>query len=84
MSKSQKPIFSNLMEQDSGYVTAGNLLGNSSSANSSLSEEDLKTDLYRPEYNALQVKQLMEHAVEEYNKAQPRVKLALYRVRHLL
>ena len=41
----------------------------------------MNTDLYRPEYNALQVKQLMEHAVEEYNKAQPSVKLALYRVR---
>ena len=48
--------------------------------NTKLSEEDLKTDLYKAEYNVNHVKCLLEHGVEEYNKSQPRIKLALYRV----
>ena len=70
-------MFSNLTEQDSGYVAAGNT--QSSSGNTKLSEEDLKTDLYKPYFNIPLVKQLLNHAVEEYNKSQPRIRRALYR-----
>ena len=58
-------------------MTAGNIFGN---VNNSLSEDEVKTDLYRPTYEVAKVKALMEHGVEEYNKSQPRIKLALYRV----
>ena len=78
MTRPQKPVFSNLIELDSGYVTAGVLT--QGATNTKLSDDDLKTDLYRPQYDAAHVKQLMEHAVEEYNKSQPRIKVALYRV----
>ena len=78
MTQPQKPIFSNLIEQDSGYVTAGNLI--QSVSNTSLSEEDLKTDLYRPQRNNVMIRNLVEHAVDEYNKSQPRIQLAMYRV----
>ena len=74
LSSKDKPIFSNLVEQDSGLVTAGNVLTHSSNA----TEE--KTDLYKPVYSTSDVKALMEHGVEEYNKTHPRIKLALYRV----
>ncbi|KAK2150977.1 hypothetical protein LSH36_380g01074 [Paralvinella palmiformis] len=67
-------IFSNLIEQDSGMVTAGNLLG--SQGNRSM---DDNSDLYNPVYNVPDVKVLLEHGVEEYNKTHPRIKLALYR-----
>ena len=80
MTSTQKPVFSNLIELDSGYVTAGIL--HQSSSNTKLSDEELKTDLFRAQYRADSVKQLLEHAVDEYNKSQPRIKLALYRVSH--
>ena len=75
LSNRVKPIFSNLIEQDSGMVTAGNVLGNQGNG----SREE-KTDLYKRVYNVAEVKTLMEHGVEEYNKTHPRIKLALYRV----
>ena len=75
LSNRVKPVFSNLIEQDSGMVTAGNLLGNQ--GNRSM---DDNTDLYNPVYNVPDVKVLLEHGVEEYNKTHPRIKLALYRV----
>lgn len=71
-------MFSSLVEQDSGLVTTGNLFETAS--NAKISEEDLKTDFYKAEYNLNHVRALLEHGVEEYNKSQPRIKLALYRV----
>ena len=73
-----KPIFSNLVEQDSGLVTAGNQLGNGTGH---FSDEELKTDLFRPMYDIQHVRHLLMHGVEEYNKTHPHIKLALYRVR---
>jgi hypothetical protein len=63
------------VEQDSGLVTAGNVQTNQSN---NVTEE--KTDLFKPVYSVSDVKALMEHGVEEYNKTHPRIKLALYRV----
>ena len=58
-------------------MTAGQVV---QTANSNMSEEDLKTDLYKPQYNISGLRRLVDHGVEEYNKTQPRIKLALYRV----
>ncbi|KAJ8316357.1 hypothetical protein KUTeg_006371 [Tegillarca granosa] len=75
MIKTRQPLFSNLIEQDSGIVTAGMIDMRHSS---SVSEEDAKTDIYRPVFNMKGVKDLMSKGVEEYNKIHPRIKLALY------
>ena len=77
LAQSRKPVFSSLTEQDSGLVTAGNAPGN---ASHSVSEDDRKTDLYRAVYDERSVAGLMERGIEEYNKGNPRIKLALYRV----
>ena len=79
MNRREKPVFSNLVEQDSGLVTAGNTFPN---ASSNSSEDDVATDLYRPEYNVEKVRTLMAHGIEEYNKANPTIRLALYTVSH--
>lgn len=76
--KSKPPLFSNLIEQDSGIVTAG-MIDTRHSA--SVSEEDTKTDLYRPVFNFCEAKELLERGVEEYNKIHPRIKMSLYKVR---
>jgi hypothetical protein len=47
---------------------------------SNISEDDAKTDLYKPKFNIKDVKDLMIKGVEEYNKMHPRIKLALYKV----
>ena len=47
---------------------------------SNISEDDAKTDLYKPKFNIKDVKDLMIKGVEEYNKIHPRIKLALYKV----
>ncbi|XP_076457719.1 uncharacterized protein LOC143291635 isoform X3 [Babylonia areolata] len=70
------PLFSNLMEQDSGIVTAG-MIDARSSAN--VTEEDARTDLYKPAKSAKDVTDLLEKGVEEFNKIHPRIKLALYK-----
>lgn len=80
LSNKEKPIFNNLVEQDSGLVTAGNFMGN----NNNLSEEECLTDLYKASFGVTKTKALLEHGVEEYNKSYPRIKLALYRVRKLI
>ena len=72
------PLFSNLMEQDSGVVTAG-MIDARSSAN--VTEEDARTDLYKPARSMKEVTDLLEKGVEEFNKIHPRIKLALYKVR---
>ena len=77
MNRREKPVFSNLVEQDSGLVTAGNTFPN---ASSNATEDDVATDLYRPEYNVEKVRTLMAHGIEEYNKANPTIRLALYTV----
>ncbi|KAK7479589.1 hypothetical protein BaRGS_00029138 [Batillaria attramentaria] len=64
------------MEQDSGIVTAG-MIDTRSSAN--VTEEDARTDLYRPAKSLKDVTDLLEKGVEEYNKIHPRIKLALYK-----
>ncbi|XP_070202269.1 uncharacterized protein [Littorina saxatilis] len=74
--KPRMPLFSNLMEQDSGIVTAG-MIDARSSAN--VTEEDARTDLYKPSKTAKDVTDLLEKGVEEYNKIHPRIKLALYK-----
>ena len=81
MNQQEKPVFSNLVEQDSGLVTAGNAFTN---VTNSSSEDDGATDLYRPEYNVNKVRTLMAHGIEEYNKANPTIRLALYTVSALL
>ncbi|XP_071095883.1 uncharacterized protein [Haliotis cracherodii] len=70
------PMFSNLIEQDSGIVTAGRT---DSRHSASVSDKDAKTDLYKPMSSLQEVKELMERGVEEYNKIHPRIKLALYK-----
>ncbi|XP_071959570.1 uncharacterized protein [Antedon mediterranea] len=73
----KQPLFSNLVEQDSGIVTAGGY--KVSSTTSSMVADDERTDQYKPCYNVDQVRLLTQDAVEEYNKGHPRIKLALYR-----
>jgi hypothetical protein len=73
----QTPFFTNLMEQDSGVVTAG-MIDARSSAN--VTEEDARTDLYKPSRSIKGATELLEKGVEEYNKIHPRIKLALYKV----
>nr|KAG5694045.1 hypothetical protein BaRGS_025624 [Batillaria attramentaria] len=63
-------------DQDSGIVTAG-MIDTRSSAN--VTEEDARTDLYRPAKSLKDVTDLLEKGVEEYNKIHPRIKLALYK-----
>ena len=65
------------MEQDSGIVTAG-MIDARSSAN--VTEEDARTDLYKPAKSVKEVTDLLEKGVEEFNKIHPRIKLALYKV----
>ncbi|XP_052060514.1 uncharacterized protein LOC127700861 isoform X4 [Mytilus californianus] len=72
----RQPLFSNLIEQDSGVVTAGMI---DARHISNISEEEAKTDLYKPRFNMKDVKDLMIKGVEEYNKIHPRIKLALYK-----
>lgn len=80
MLKVRQPYFSNLIEQDSGVVTAGMI---DTRHSSNISEEDAKTDLYKPVFKFEDVKELMSKGVEEYNKIHPRIKLALYKVGRL-
>ncbi|GFS27875.1 dynein beta chain, flagellar outer arm [Elysia marginata] len=72
----RSPLFTNLMEQDSGIVTAGMI---NTRVNQNISDEDAKTDLYRPAKSFTAVKDLLEKGVEEYNKIHPRIKMALYK-----
>ena len=78
MIRTRQPQFSNLIEQDSGIVTAGMI---DTRHSTKVSEEDAKTDLYKPFNNLNEVKDLMSKGVEEYNKIHPRIKLSLYKVR---
>ena len=75
--RTRQPLFSNLIEQDSGIVTAGMI---DTRHSTKVSEEDAKTDLYKPFYNVNEVKDLMVKGVEEFNKIHPRIKLSLYKV----
>ncbi|XP_052258855.1 uncharacterized protein LOC127863384 isoform X2 [Dreissena polymorpha] len=77
MIRTRQPQFSNLIEQDSGIVTAGMI---DTRHSTKVSEADAKTDLFRPFYNLSEVKDLMTKGVEEYNKIHPRIKLSLYKV----
>lgn len=79
LSNPNKPIFSNLVELDSGLVIAGNMVATSNGTSNSVDLEDW-TDLYRPSYNVGQLRTMLEHSIEEYNKTFPRIRLALYRV----
>nr|XP_022320176.1 dynein beta chain, flagellar outer arm-like isoform X6 [Crassostrea virginica] len=79
MLRVRQPYFSNLIEQDSGVVTAGMI---DTRHSSNISEEDAKTDLYKPVFRFEEVKELMSKGVEEYNKIHPRIKLALYKRDH--
>lgn len=74
------PLFSNLMEQDSGVVTAGMI---DARASANVTEEDSRTDLYRPARELNTVTELLQKGVEEYNKIHPRIKLALYKVENV-
>ncbi|XP_022099208.1 dynein beta chain, ciliary-like [Acanthaster planci] len=73
-----QPLFSNLVQQDSGIVTAGGYRSATSTASSSIGEED-PTDQYRPCEDVEGVRTLLRDAVEEYNKSHAKIKLALYR-----
>ena len=59
-------------------MTAGTI---NTRVNQNVSDEDAKTDLYRPAKSFAAVKELLEKGVEEYNKIHPRIKMALYKVR---
>ncbi|KAK6172547.1 hypothetical protein SNE40_016179 [Patella caerulea] len=74
--KPQPRLFSNLIEQDSGIVTAGMV---DARQTSNVSEEDALTDLYKSVNGCSMVEELMEKGVEEYNKVHPSIKLALYK-----
>jgi hypothetical protein len=85
----EKPIFSNLVEHNSGLVTvagcqspAGNSLSGSQPAGSSLSGSEPKTDMYRPVYDVSRLRSMLTHAVNEYNKTDPIINVALYEVEH--
>ena len=78
LSLKDKAIFTNVVEHESGLVTAtligsndGGASGNSGSAS---------VDNYHPNYDSNRLTQLLEHAIEEYNKAHPHIHLALCRV----
>ena len=77
MTASDKPVFSNMVEHISGLVTAGNIMGYN---DPNLTEADLRTDLYRPVNNINKLRSLLLQALFEYNKENPKIKIALYRV----
>ena len=81
MIRTRPPLFSNLIEQDSGVVTAGMI---DTRHSSNISEEDSKTDLYKAVFKLESAQDLMTKGVEEYNKIHPRIKMALYKVRTVL
>ena len=76
LSQKEKPIYCNLIEQDSGIVTAGNILGNQKNVD----PNEIQTNMMKPVHDVVKVRSLVERAVEEYNKTHPRIKLTLYRV----
>ncbi len=80
LSREEKPVFSNLVEQDSGLVTAGNSLGNPPAGGRVPGKGVFQTDLFQPVYDIRSIQTLLERAVEEYNKTHPRIKLAPYKV----
>lgn len=67
-----KPLFSNLIEQDSGAITAGEPMPISHNSN------DYHCDDYKPVWDIQSVKHLLEQAIEEYNKVYPKIHLSLY------
>ncbi|CAH1797693.1 unnamed protein product [Owenia fusiformis] len=75
--QSEQPLFSNLVEQDGGFVTAGNNVGNKGFKD--VSEAETDTDVYMPHTDVEYVKALLQDGLDEYNKTHPRIKLALYR-----
>ena len=80
MIRTRQPQFSNLIEQDSGIVTAGMI---DTRHSTKVSEADAKTDLFKPFYDLRVVKDLKVKGVEEYNKIHPRIKLSLYKVSYV-
>lgn len=76
---SSQPLFSNLVQQDSGIVTAGGYKGAVTSTSSTIGEED-PTDQYQPCDGVDRVRALVKDALDEYNKGQPKIKLSLYKV----
>ena len=77
MCQKKKPIFSNLIEHDSGLVTAGHSHANN---NSNEADEDTKTDLFQACYEVERMRNMVNHGIEEYNKTHPRIHLPLYQV----
>lgn len=68
-----KPLFSNLVELDSGAITAGG----QHDVTPSLSASYI-CDAYAPTWNVEYVRSLLTKAIEEYNKIYPRITLPLY------
>ncbi len=77
-----QPLFSNLVQQDSGIVTAGGYRS-ASTGSSTAGDQDI-TDQYESCNNVSHVRALLQDAVEEYNKGQPKIRISLYRVRRSL
>lgn len=84
--KRRPPLFFNLREQDSGIVTAGRTDTHSSASvseednSTSVTEEDSRTDLYQPVKSNSAIGNLLERALDEYNKIHPHIRLSLYQV----
>jgi hypothetical protein len=73
-----EPVFSNIVDHANGMVSV---------ANYSLNKETKKPpklDLYQPVYDADRLHALLARAVQEYNKTEPVLKVALYRVRSVV
>ena len=77
----EQPLFSNLVEQDSGIVTAGGYRTAPTGSTTTGNEDDI-TDQYDSCDNVKSVRALLHDAVEEYNKGHPKIRISLYRVSH--
>lgn len=67
-----KPLFSNLVEQDSGAITAGQPRQMSHAA------DEYHCDDYTPTWETASVRRLLLQAIDEYNKVYPKIRLSLY------
>eukprot|EP00057_Strongylocentrotus_purpuratus_P006394 XP_011660868.1 PREDICTED: dynein beta chain, flagellar outer arm [Strongylocentrotus purpuratus] len=74
-----QPLFSNLVQQDSGIVTAGGYRSSQQATSSTTGSEVENTDQYQPCSEVAGVQRLLQDAVEEYNKGHPKIKLTLYK-----
>lgn len=73
-----EPVFSNIVDHANGMVSVANCLLNKEAKKSP------KLDLYQPVYDVDKLHALLTRSVQEHNKTEPVLKVALYRVRFII